>query len=497
MRQRHYVFSALFIFTSGVIAIGMQGCGGSGDPSQFPPADNGNDGSASGDGTIGTNDGGPQPCFGGAACDGSSAETAPPCQGLQCQVNKKCPGGAKTSISGKVFDPAGKNPLYNVVVYVPVDPTGKLPPITPGTNTCNTCDANIGSITAATITDETGTFKLNNVPTGTQIPLVMQIGKWRREIILPATADCADTAVAAADTHLPRKKSEGDIPQMAVVTGGCDPLACLFSRIGLDASEFTNPAGAGRMHVYKGIGGGDVAGGGAGDCTGATCPLWTQKPQLEKYDIALLSCECDEQNQTKPNKVPMHDWVNEGGKVFATHFHYTWFKNGPADFAATANWGGSGNNSNPFAIDTTFPKGQAFVKWLQVVGATTNNTIQLNAGDVRDDLTTVNATGQRWVYAAPTGGRPEGDKYYTFNTPTTGLPPAADAGPDAGKTYCGKAVFSDIHVSGSNTAEANTVPTTCAQRDLTPQEKALEFLFFDLSSCVTNDKEPPVPPIPR
>ena len=57
-------------------------------------------------------------------------------------------------------------------------------------------------------------------------------------------------------------------------------------------------------------------------------------------------------------------------------------------------------------------------------------------------------------------------------------------------------VYSDLHVGaasgdygedgGSSMVPAKSiVPTGCASRDLSPQEKALEFMLFDLSACVT------------
>ena len=39
-------------------------------------------------------------------------------------------------------------------------------------------------------------------------------------------------------------------------------------------------------------------------------------------------------------------------------------------------------------------------------------------------------------------------------------------------------------------------PGACIPGPLTPQEKALTFMLFDLSACVTPDEVMPEPPIP-
>ena len=504
MRPSRHVFPVLFVSLAFALA-GAGGCGTDGDGSEFHPGGDG----GNGDGEFG--DGGI--CIGShCAGDGSGGDgSVGPCQGLACMVNTACPGGGHTTISGKVYDPRGQagggNPLYNILVYVPTDANlADLPAIPRGTNSCSACDASVGGVVAAQLTDATGAFTLKDVPTGSNIPLVMQIGKWRRAITLPSTADCADTPAPQGDTRLPQSMMDGvgaNIPQMAVLTGGCDMLACFIRRIGLADTEFGAPGSAARMHVYKGAGtpggggmneGADLSAGGAGDCTTSACPLWSTKAALEQYDIDLLSCECATHDETKtmPEKQNMHDWLDEGGKVFATHFHYTWFENSPAaDFKTIATWG-NGSTDAPYMIDTTLPQSTEFIAWLNAVGvATPGNTIDLTAADVKTGILLANQSeALRWIYT--TGN--EADIYTTFDTPIGGIPPAA--GSDAGVTYCGRSVYSDIHVSDSqsSTLLSMGVPTGCDMTPLTDQEKALEFLFFDLSSCVTNDNNPPPPP---
>jgi hypothetical protein len=434
--------------------------------------------------------------------------------------NVDVPQGCTTTLSGTVYDPGNINPLYNVVVYVPNDPNGALPPIKSGTNTCNTCDVSIGDYVTATTSGPDGTFTLTGVPATTHVPLVVQIGKWRREVFLPEVKACTSNTIpkSAGLTRLPAKQSEGNIPQMALVTGGLDNFGCFLRQIGLDASEYTAPHGGGRLDVYQGLGNAPgLSGGSAGDCTtdNPGC-VWNSKPNFEAYDIVLLACEGATYdpaepstggfgggrgggtNKTTSSKQALHDWLDEGGKVFATHFHYTWFKNSPQpDFQGVATWYGSstGSDQGLYDIDASFPKGKVFSQWLSTVKALTGSQIGLSS--VAESVGTVNAAAQRWVYnpnadtqPGQANGKVDDVKYLSFLTPIGGTPiKQADAG-ESPAQYCGKAVFSDLHAGGKPSGD---VPGSCNSA-LTPQLDALEFLFFDLSACVSNDSLPPPPP---
>ena len=204
------------------------------------------------------------------------------------------------------------------------------------------------------------------------------------------------------------------MPQMALLTGGLDDLGCFLTRMGIDPTEYAAPHSGGRLDIYQGLSlagnGPGLSNGTAGNCTNTSCPLWASKQSFEKYDIVLLACEGDTfdsdaqtdgggglnifnaSNVTATGKQSLHDWLDEGGKVFATHFHYTWFMNGPADFKAVANWKGYSlgtGTCNNCAIDQTFQGGKDFYSWLQTAGALSGTGINLTG--VADSVSTVTA----------------------------------------------------------------------------------------------------------
>src|SRR5262249_48018921 len=142
---------------------------------------------------------------------------------------------------------------------------------------------------------------------GNDIPLVIQIGKWRRQITIPTVQQCVDNPITDKTlTRLPRNHGEGDIPKIAVSTGSADSMECLLQRIGVDRNEYGGGAsGAGRIHIYVGPnqspGGSQGPGHGVkGTNTDSDTGLWSSSGQMQNYDIVILSCEGDENGDSKP-----------------------------------------------------------------------------------------------------------------------------------------------------------------------------------------------------
>ena len=409
-----------------------------------------------------------------------------PCEGLECKI-VECEGGETTTLRGKVYDPAGSNPLYNVMVYIPGgnDPE-ELPPmkdsLEEGSIACETCASVVVNPLRSALTDAKGEFVLENVPVDKDIPLVIQVGKWRRLLHVDVTKKCEENKVADKTLKLPRNGSEGNMPQIAVTSGGYDALECLLRGIGIDESEFVmgNDPG-GHVHVFKGSGGG--MGTPAQD-------FWNSAEELKKYDMVLLSCEAGEYLENKGGSAAgargsMYEYLNAGGKVFATHYHDVWFKNSPApEFQQLATWASSASGSN-YEVNQSFPKGEKLAEWLYEIGAS-SSLGKINLEDEAIRATGVNEPAVPWISAS--NGNPV---YFTVNTPIL----HDDGSPTEPEEQCGRAVVPGFHVVATPEAAPKSI-SACGigSGGLNAQQKAVEFLFFDLSACVSDDKVEPKPP---
>jgi len=364
----------------------------------------------------------------------------------------------RTAITGTVYAPNGTLPLYNVNVYVPAGPAQ---PFHEGVS-CEQCTAVPENFTI-TRSKPDGTFRLENVPAGTNIPLTIQIGKWRRQFTVPMVESCVDTPIPDNTLKLPANRTQGDMPRIAVVTGGCDGLACILPKMGIDVSEFgSSSAGPQRIVFYNG------AGGSAPGAPKNAPMLWNDLDELKKFDIVINSCECSENNQNKTAPDVLRQYADLGGRVFGSHYHYTWERTLVPQWQSTAQWNGSGARETPDLVDMSFDKGNALAHWLVAIDATAVlGSVALGAKS-HDVGPTIPPTA-RWLMASGTNPT---TYFLSFQTPV-GTP---------AEQQCGKVVHANMHVSQGNRVDT-TFPQGCAA--FSSDEKTLVFLLFDLSSCIS------------
>jgi len=226
--------------------------------------------------------------------------------------------------------------------------------------------------------------------------------------------------------------------------------------------------------------------------------------ELAKYDLALFECVGMPVAKTAFEQQRVIDYANAGGRVFATHYSYVWLTNsdgttgsntGPKPFSQTATWFANQAIADT-AIATVDQTAQsdsdtqarriAFASWLQLVGASTTPG-QIAVAAVRHDFDAVSAVAatasgapaQRWL---ATGAIP---LHYTFDTPVA-YPPTRSRRSSA-VASCTATFTSPMRPRSARCFPANARPP------MTPQEKTLEFMLFDLAACAGPQPGPCVP----
>jgi hypothetical protein len=379
-----------------------------------------------------------------------------------------CPDGQVTSLSGTVFAPNGSLPLHDVLVYVPQD--GELQQLPEGAS-CTPCGAPPSQVFARTGSD--GAFVLRHVPAGADLRVVIETGKWRRQITVPAVPSCVDTALAPDLTRLPRTRAEGDLPRIALTTGQADTLECLLRKIGIADGELGIEGGPERVHLYAGNGAARYVNGTS--FTSAT-PMWSDPAKLAAYDHVLLSCEGSTNPITKPPQATaaMYDYVAAGGRVLAEHFHSYWITAGPPQLQGVAEFQSSTTLSSIDAeIDLSMPRGVALAAWLDAVGASSAPG-RILIQNARRTASSVGPGVDRLVHHPNPGGTGPAIQMFAFTTP-----------PDRPEEQrCGRFVFSDAHVGTASSSPTQPFPTQCTSEPMRPQEKLLAYALFDLGRCV-------------
>lgn len=377
-----------------------------------------------------------------------------------------------TTITGTVFAPNGTLPLYGAEVYIPVSDPGPVPI---GVQCARCADPLPGGAVARALSDAKGEFVLSNVPVGAAVPLVIQVGKWRKRISVGVTA-CRANPLTAAQTSLPKTQADGDMPRMAFVSGACDQLECVLRKIGIDDSEFTNDAGPGRVHIYTSMGAPAMLGNGS-PLTSATV-LWSDLNKLKNYDAMFLGCECSQADAEKTQVMydNLQAYADIGGRIYATHYQSVWIdgKTGGGTPGPSAAWQSilscpmDGSGMPATTIDQlNNPKGPSFANWLLNVGASSSLgslNIDLQARQTCDSVDLAKA--ERWMYQTGT----DKPQMVLFTTPQNAAP----------AQRCGKVTFSDMHSADSG---AMPFPNGCDSLPFSAQQKALAFMIFELSAC--------------
>lgn len=402
--------------------------------------------------------------------------TIPPpvCKGRFCDV-PKCPPGTTTEVVGKLYAGNGKDPVPGASVFVPVD---NLPEFPPGLG-CDLCNDTPPSVTQA-ITDFDGSFRLRGTPAGKAFPVVARLGRFQRVVSVEATACVENTIPTDAGSKgirfskKNRELSPQDyIPRIAVVSGDYDQIECVLKRIGIDELDMYNGRAVGTKNP---------------PAIAEMGTLLADETKLLSYNIVIVNCS-DNQYQSllaAPQvKKNLEKFVRSGGRLYVTDWAYDVIEQvpefapylcfepqsipGPAMCLAAPEKAMAADSRNYYG-------GQYRVldkdmeKWLQQMPGVINRNSQV-------------AVDYSFVVVSKASDDPKTKTKVWVDGPASGFgnrPQTVTFDYNA----CGRVHFSTYNTEPDGVvSESARWPSAC-KADFSPQERLLEYLFFNIASCV-------------
>ena len=406
-----------------------------------------------------------------------------------------------------------------MLVYVANNPADANLKTFPAGLTCDVCgaaaagsplisDPGVTDPPAGTYTGVDGTFTLHNVPVGKGITVVIQLGRWRRVFTVDVNNPCATNTISDKTLLMPSTQSQGNIPLMAMVTGNADSLECVLRKMGIDGSEFTDPVNGGRVQFFLGTGN---AGQSIDPATPTQAALFANdannKPVINGYDMAILACQGSAYAETGGDQTTLRNYADSGGRVFSTHYSYTWLYQNDANVAAAAgtadNWqevakwhvdeNDRANTAVGIIDKMSNPKGNAFQGWLEAVGASTPGSGTTGVVVIRHDTDLISAVPgqtQQWLYrqgdnartCTRTGNTCAGNTDCVAKVCSVRTQHACNSNADCTAKVCQGQPQTACNANGdcgnNGPCAANTCQTnTCAGTDYTGTHVPLHFTF--------------------
>jgi hypothetical protein len=331
------------------------------------------------------------------------------------------------TFTGQVYTPLGPavsgstaahgDPIPNILVFVQ-DPASPLPVFTQGVTVPTAGQAGCSvqqdlvpaTVLGSALSDYSGTFTFNVAGSLTYpINVVIQAGKWRRQYSYTAAQIASfttGTIVTLPTMAMPSSQAEGDLPHIAVVTGSADDVECIFPQIGISTSEMTDPTGRGSINFFSGNGS-------SGEVISTSTPTETQLVNpaasgaipLTNYDLVIFGCQ-GPSGRTDSDAAAYDEnvvnYANDGGRIFATHWEFSWIQN-PPEWSPLATFSSSTSTNSVTTtgqLNRSYTGEPTLAAWMNYIGSLNVSPSLLEftlTAVFYENVLAVNAPAQTWV----------------------------------------------------------------------------------------------------